>query len=115
MSVKRTCLICKSQYEYCPRCSNDPLWKFTFCSENCHNIDTIICNYSGFKRGHYAGYSVDKANEELEQCDLSNIANAPKDYQEIVEEIKANSKPKTTKAETKAPKPRKVSAFADSE
>ena len=33
--AKRICYVDKTQYEYCPRCSDAPKWHFTFCCENC--------------------------------------------------------------------------------
>lgn len=42
------CVICGSEYSYCPRCDADkhkPTWMFAYCSERCRNIEQILNKY----------------------------------------------------------------------
>lgn len=48
MKDYRTCVVCRKQYSFCPKCGKDkdkPLWLFTFCSEECKNIYETMSLY----------------------------------------------------------------------
>lgn len=113
-TVKRICYVCRKEYEYCHRCSDGPTWHYAFCDENCKDLSKILDDYT-------AGITTaNDANKLLEKIDLSNLDNFAEFAKNEIEEIKANSKPKTTKAKNDADevlvkKPKKTSVFADSE
>ena len=88
--VKRICYVDKTQYEYCPRCSSAPKWHFTFCCENCKNINYIIDEYTAKM------ITATEAYAKLEKCDLSNYKNFTDYHKQMVDEIKANAKKKST-------------------
>ena len=46
--VKRRCVMCAKEYEYCNSCGTAPqLWKNIFCSENCRDIYGVLNKYDG--------------------------------------------------------------------
>lgn len=91
----RTCLVDRTQYEYCPRCSNDPTWKFVFCCDSCRQVKLLMDRY---ENNHV---SIKEANEILDSLDLSNLENFDEYYKSKISEIRANS---TTKKSAKSKK-----------
>ena len=65
----RTCVLCKQNYSYCPVCNPEdrlkPTWYFCYCSDNCHDIDSIA---SAYEDGRITDT---EAKEKLEKLDLS--------------------------------------------
>ena len=65
----RTCVLCKQNYSYCPVCNPEdrlkPTWYFCYCSDNCHDIDSIA---SAYEDGRITDT---EAEEKLEKLDLS--------------------------------------------
>jgi hypothetical protein len=48
MSVKRKCICCGREYEYCPNCAqkNQPAWMVTFCNETCKDLFNVVSAYN---------------------------------------------------------------------
>lgn len=48
MSVKRKCVCCGKEYDYCPSCpkKDQPGWMVTFCSESCKELLNIVSAYN---------------------------------------------------------------------
>lgn len=48
MSVKRKCVCCGKEYDYCPSCpkKDQPGWMVTFCSESCKELFNIVSAYN---------------------------------------------------------------------
>ena len=48
MSVRRKCICCGREYEYCPTCNkaDQPVWKVTFCTERCKDLFNIVSAYN---------------------------------------------------------------------
>ena len=66
----RTCFLCGNGYHYCPNCSADrdkPSWYNMFCSEECHEINHILCE-NNFKR-----LSDEDAGEQLKKIKIPPI------------------------------------------
>ena len=65
----RTCVLCKQNYSYCPVCNPEdrlkPTWYFCYCSDNCHDIDSIA---SAYEDGRMTDI---EAKTKLEKLDLS--------------------------------------------
>ena len=65
----RTCVLCKQNYSYCPVCNPEdrlkPTWYFCYCSDNCHDIDSIA---SAYEDGRITDT---EAKTKLEKLDLS--------------------------------------------
>lgn len=65
----RTCVLCKQNYSYCPVCNPEdrlkPTWYFCYCSDNCHDIDSIA---SAYEDGRITDT---EAKEKLGKLDLS--------------------------------------------
>ena len=44
----RSCILCGKVYEYCNSCSafqNKPVWMFSYCSEDCKDITSLLTDY----------------------------------------------------------------------
>lgn len=86
----RRCCVCGKEYEYCNKCREDinkPLWYFTFCSDNCHDIYGVT---SQFENGNVDAFT---AKSNLEKLDLSKQNNFGKSYKNTITKI-FNSVPK---------------------
>lgn len=93
---ERTCCVCRDKYKFCNLCGEDrdkPLWYFTFCSENCHDIYKIT---SEFENGNISDLD---AKEQLKKIDLSKKENFGESYQKSIKKI-MKAKP-TRKIEVK--------------
>lgn len=81
---KRTCLLCQTQYDYCPYCGKDankPKWMIMFHNSNCKKIfDTLQKNYT-----HEDSDEVSIL--KLKSCDLSVLKNATESVNKQVNEI----------------------------
>lgn len=70
MSNKRKCLMCETEYKYCPYCRDydqQPRWKTTFDKEECRNVYNILT-------GYYSGnYTKDVAREKLLNVNIDGI------------------------------------------
>jgi predicted nucleic acid-binding Zn ribbon protein len=84
MAAPRKCVVCKTEYEYCPHCGkNDPskMWMVTFCSENCREILRICSNYRHKKM------TKAQAKKALNKCELSEPNMYAKTIASALEEI----------------------------
>lgn len=100
---KRQCIVCptKHLYEYCPACGKgDPSkkWMFTFCSENCKDIYSILENYSK------SNIDAIKAKDELSKYDLSDKDNYIGTLKKLVDEINEKTVVKKTVEAVEIPK-----------
>lgn len=71
--AKRTCLLCQTQYSYCPHCSKDadkPRWMMMFHNANCEQIFDIL------QRHEQNIYSDEEAIKRMKACDLSVLKGA---------------------------------------
>ena len=44
----RSCILCGKVYEYCNSCSafqDKPVWMFSYCSEDCKDITSLLTDY----------------------------------------------------------------------
>lgn len=88
MKNMRICIMDGKEYEYCPSChkyDNLPRWMMSFCSDNCHDIFAVFCEYRQNK------ISKADAAEKLKVLvsDASALsANFKKTYDEIMTEDK---------------------------
>ena len=78
------CATCRCSYNFCPKCNKDkdkPLWYFTFCSQNCHDIyDTT----SKFEDGLI---DASEAKSQLDNLNLSNLDNFGESYKKSINKI----------------------------
>lgn len=84
----RKCIVCGSEYEYCPSCnkySNMPRWKFNFDLENCKNIFMIASAYNS------KTITSDEARAQFEACDLSNKDSFSASVINVIKEVFPNS------------------------
>ena len=84
MKGEKICATCRSNYDFCPKCNRDkdkPLWYFTFCSQNCHDIyDTT----SKFEDGLI---DASEAKSQLDNLNLSNLDNFGESYKKSINKI----------------------------
>ena len=84
MKGNKICATCRSNYDFCPKCNNDkdkPLWYFTFCSQNCHDIYEIT---SSFENGKI---DADEAKLKLNNLNLSKLDNFGESYKKSINKI----------------------------
>ncbi len=94
MKPLRTCALCKEEYEFCSSCPEKitvPVWKNSFCSENCKKIYDICARY------HMGELTKEEAQSLLEQCDLSKRAKYSNATKKILKEIQAKSRRQKSK------------------
>ena len=80
----RICSVCHFNYDFCNHCNKDkdkPLWYFTFCSQNCHDIYEIT---SSFENGKI---DADEAKSKLDNLNLSKLDNFGESYKKSINKI----------------------------
>ena len=80
----RICSVCHFNYDFCNHCNKDkdkPLWYFTFCSQNCHDIYEIT---SSFENGKI---DADEAKLKLNNLNLSKLDNFGESYKKSINKI----------------------------
>lgn len=80
----RYCAVCGTGYKFCPKCNEDknkPLFHYTFCSENCKDVYSVISSYRDGE------LNKDDAVESLSRLDLSKIDNFGESYKIYINEI----------------------------
>ena len=80
----RICSVCHFNYDFCNHCNKDkdkPLWYFTFCSQNCHDIYEIT---SSFENGKI---DADEAKLKLDNLNLSKLDNFGESYKKSINKI----------------------------
>ena len=74
MAHLRTCLLCGSTYNYCPRCDEtEPTYKLKYCGQNCNDIALVMNKYA-FKHltKDEAAAELAKLNVELDKYNDHN-------------------------------------------
>ena len=88
MKGEKICATCRSNYDFCPKCNRDkdkPLWYFTFCSQNCHDIYEIT---SSFENGKI---DADEAKLKLNNLNLSKLDNFGESYKKSINKIMSSA------------------------
>ena len=88
MKGNKICATCRSNYDFCPKCNKDkdkPLWYFTFCSQNCHDIYEIT---SSFENGNI---NADEAKLRLNNLNLSKLDNFGESYKKSINKIMSSA------------------------
>lgn len=84
MKGNKICATCRSNYDFCPKCNKDkdkPLWYFTFCSQNCHDIYETTSNFENGK------INADEAKLQLDGLNLSKLDNFGESYKKSINKI----------------------------
>lgn len=90
----RTCAICSEEYDYCSSCPEKmsaPLWKRSFCSQNCKEIYDICVQFN------LGQMSKSEAKKKLASCDLSKMDSFSEATKNAIEKINEKPKPKAVK------------------
>ena len=88
MAHLRNCILCGTEYDYCPRCDETrPTFYLKYCGENCRDISLILNRYA-FKH-----LTKEEAAEELSKCDLSKLESFNEKEREYIKEILKAPKP----------------------
>ena len=93
MKGEKICATCRCIYNFCPKCNKDkdkPLWYFTFCSQNCHDIYETT---SGFENGKI---DADEAKLRLNNLNLSKLDNFGESYKKSIDKIMSSASVKNT-------------------
>lgn len=84
----RSCILCGKVYEYCNSCSafqDKPVWMFSYCSEDCKDITSLLTDYI------YNKVSKEDAKKIIDTKDTSRHmkyrGSYGKAYKEIIGEI----------------------------
>lgn len=80
----RSCILCGKVYEYCNSCSafqNKPVWMFSYCSEDCKDITSLLTDYV------YNKVSKDEAKQVIETKDTSRHMQYKGSYGKAYKEI----------------------------
>lgn len=88
MKGDKICATCRCSYNFCPKCNKDkdkPLWYFTFCSQNCHDIYEIT---SSFENGNI---NADEAKLRLNNLNLSKLDNFGESYKKSIDKIMSSA------------------------
>lgn len=84
MKGDKICATCRSEYDFCPKCNKDkdkPLWYFTFCSQNCHDIYETTSNFENGK------INANDAKLQLDNLNLSKLDNFGESYKKSINKI----------------------------
>ena len=87
--LNRVCFTCGKKHSYCPDCYEDrhlETWHIMFHDKNCKNIYDIINSH------FYKHLTTEKAINELEKCDLTNIESFNEDMKKDIKYILAQKK-----------------------
>ena len=80
----RICAVCRNEYQFCNKCredSNKPLWFFSFCSENCHDIYETTSKFEDNR------IDAHDAKLKLNNLDLSKLDNFGESYKKSINKI----------------------------
>lgn len=80
----RICSVCHFNYDFCNHCNKDkdkPLWYFTFCSQNCHDIYETTSNFENGK------INANDAKLQLDNLNLSKLDNFGESYKKSINKI----------------------------
>lgn len=107
--MKRKCVVCGTEYEYCPRCGKDankPKWMFAFCSEKCKVGLDVLTRFGANE------LTVEEAYEALKDYDygvLSQYSESTKKLLEQLEEFeKSKEEPKEVEPKKKRNSKKKI-------
>lgn len=91
MAAPRKCVICKTEYSYCPHCGKDDptkTWMTTFCSENCREIYKV-CNEFTHKR-----ITANQAKKKLDKYEVGDYEKYAPTISSAIKEIMIQKKNK---------------------
>lgn len=80
----RSCILCGKVYEYCNSCSafqNKPVWMFSYCSEDCKDITSLLTDYI------YNKISKEEVKQIIETKDTSRHIQYKGSYGKAYKEI----------------------------
>ena len=80
----RSCILCGKVYEYCNSCSafqNKPVWMFSYCSEDCKDITSLLTDYI------YNKISKEEVKQIIETKDTSRHMQYKGSYGKAYKEI----------------------------
>lgn len=106
MNTNRKCLICQTEYYYCPSCEESrtgkkafETWRVVAHDKNCRDILDILQKHS------FGDYTDEEAKQLLKKCDLSVIDTAKECTKEHVAKIMrvTDSAPKVNKRKSVTP------------
>lgn len=92
MKTNKKCVVCGRDYAYCYSCPHkDPVWKQTFCCEDCRKIYHAVAGYNTKTRTR------EEAIELLKSADLSHLETMSQNIQEVVKQLLPSQPEKVVK------------------
>lgn len=86
----RSCILCGKKYEYCNTCSafqDKPVWMFSYCSEDCKDITSLLTDYI------YNKISKEEVKEIIGSKDTSRHMQYKGSYGKAYKEIMDETEP----------------------
>lgn len=86
----RSCILCGKKYEYCNTCSafqDKPVWMFSYCSEDCKDITSLLTDYI------YNKISKEEVKETIGSKDTSRHMQYKGSYGKAYKEIMDETEP----------------------
>ena len=86
----RSCILCGKKYEYCNTCSafqDKPVWMFSYCSEDCKDITSLLTDYI------YNKISKEEVKEIISSKDTSRHMQYKGSYGKAYKEIMDETEP----------------------
>lgn len=86
----RSCILCGKVYEYCNSCSafqDKPVWMFSYCSEDCKDITSLLTDYI------YNKISKEEVKEIIGSKDTSRYMQYKGSYGKAYKEIMDETEP----------------------
>lgn len=108
MAGMRKCIVCGTEYKYCPNCNEEePRWRFLFDTKNCNDLWDV---FNAYRTGQK---DATQAEADLRQLDLSKEKDFDPVWKGILIKIRNEAKPepKVEKVETKNEQPKKYRDF----
>lgn len=90
----RSCILCGKKYEYCNTCSafqDKPVWMFSYCSEDCKDITSLLTDYI------YNKISKEEVKEIIGSKDTSRHMQYKGSYGKAYKEIMDETEPEISK------------------
>ena len=101
MAIKRKCVCCGKEYEFCPNCMKkaDPAWMTTFDSEVCKDLFNIVSAYNMKKVGKV------RVQAFLAEHNITDFNKFTEPIKKVLEEVRPIVKNKPVVIAIESPRP----------
>lgn len=88
MANERICIVCGTQYEYCPKCAKYahlPKWMWMVDTETCKDLNDVIVGYS------IGNKTIDDVKQIVAKHNITDYSKYSKGVQNVLNKISLNS------------------------